>query len=133
MHVPLIDFIHLDCHLPVSIHCEDASNLPLVVLVTHLEDVLFKHFEVFSKLNDLVQIRWILNLAFGLQWCVDIIFLGEKRKGQRVLSPFCIKGLYYWTSKRQCNRWSLANWCRDVFKYFSRDSGCYIFNNILIY
>jgi hypothetical protein len=66
LSILLVDIIHLDCDLPISIHCEDASNLPLVVLLTHLGDVPFKHFVVFSKLNDLVQIWWILNLACGL-------------------------------------------------------------------
>ena len=56
----LVDFVHLKCHLPILIHNKDSSNLtyynfdPLVVLVTHLEEVLFKHFFVFLKLNDLV-------------------------------------------------------------------------------
>jgi hypothetical protein len=105
----LVDLLHLDCYLLVSIHCEDASNLPLVVLLTHLEDVPFKHFVVFSKLNDLVQIQWILNLASGLRWCVDIILRGENRKYQRILSPLRVKELYCWTWRRQYNRGSLAN------------------------
>jgi hypothetical protein len=66
LSILLVDLVHLDCDLPVSIHCENASNLPVVVLLTHLEDVLFKHVVVFSKLHGLVHIRWILNLAYGL-------------------------------------------------------------------
>jgi hypothetical protein len=62
----LVDFVHLNCHLPVSILYEDARNLPLVVLIIHLGDVFFKHFVVFSKLNDLIKIWWILDLACGL-------------------------------------------------------------------
>jgi hypothetical protein len=56
----LVDFVHLDCHLLVFIYSKDSSNLthysfdPLVVLITHLGEVLFKHFFVFLKLNDLV-------------------------------------------------------------------------------
>jgi hypothetical protein len=56
LSILLVDLFHLDCHLPVLIHYEDASNLLLVVLLIHLGDVPFKHFVVFSELNDLVQI-----------------------------------------------------------------------------
>jgi hypothetical protein len=66
LSILLVDLVHLDCDLPVLIHCEDASNLPVVVLLTHLEDVHFKHVVVFLKLYDLIHIRWILNLACGL-------------------------------------------------------------------
>jgi hypothetical protein len=66
LSILLVDLVHLDCDLPVLIHYEDASNLPLVELLTHLGDVPFKHVVVFSKLNDLIQIRWILKLAYGL-------------------------------------------------------------------
>jgi hypothetical protein len=48
LSILLVDLVHLDCDLLVSIHCEDVSNLPVVVLLTHLEDVLFKHIVVTS-------------------------------------------------------------------------------------
>jgi hypothetical protein len=54
MLATLVDLVHLNCYLPILIHCEDASNLLVVVLLTHLGDVLFKHVVVFSKLHDLV-------------------------------------------------------------------------------
>ena len=88
LSILLIDLVHLDCDLLVLIHCEDASNLPLIILLTYLEDVPFMYFIVFLKLNDLVQIWWILNLACGLWWCMDIIFCGEHRKWQKILSLF---------------------------------------------
>jgi hypothetical protein len=52
----LVDFVHLNYYLLVSIHYEDASNLPLVVVVTHLREVLSKHIVVFLKLIHLIQI-----------------------------------------------------------------------------
>jgi hypothetical protein len=36
LHEFLVDFFHLNCHLPIAIHCEDAGNLPLVILVISL-------------------------------------------------------------------------------------------------
>jgi hypothetical protein len=91
--VLLVDLVHLDCHLPVFVHCKDASNLPLVVLLTKLGEVFSKKFVVASKLNDLILTWWIWNLVWGLRWNMHIIRRGEKWKRQRVLCPLCVKGL----------------------------------------
>jgi hypothetical protein len=56
LSILFVDLVHLDCDLPVLIHCEDASNFPVVIMLTHLGNVLFKHVVVFLKLYDLVQI-----------------------------------------------------------------------------
>ena len=56
LSILLVDLVHLDCDLPVLIHCEDVSNVPMVVLLTHFKDVFFKHIVVISKVYDLVHI-----------------------------------------------------------------------------
>jgi hypothetical protein len=74
----LVDFVHL----PISIHYEDARNLPLVVLVTQLKEVFLKHIIVFSKPNDFVQVWWILNLLLGSDgtWISFAMHLQEGRR-----------------------------------------------------